>query len=232
VVARVSTELDPAVFAQIASDLHEAPDHEHTLELVVTYACQALTCDQAGLLLAHGQGRLESAAATGTTASKADQLQAEYGEGPGLWAMQHHSTVLVHDLGKDPRWSQWAPMAAELGVRCVVSVRLFNMSRTLGALNLYASEPGAFDEDDAAVAEIFAMHASVAVATVGQEAGLRTAIDARHLVGQAQGILMERYGLDADRAFAVLRRLSRNSNTKLRDVASRLIATRQLPDER
>jgi AmiR/NasT family two-component response regulator len=55
------------------------------------------------------------------------------------------------------------------------------------------------------------------------------AVDARKLVGQAMGILMERFDLDADRAFAVLQRYSQNGNVKLRDVAQQLIDTRKLP---
>jgi AmiR/NasT family two-component response regulator len=54
-------------------------------------------------------------------------------------------------------------------------------------------------------------------------------VDARKLVGQAMGILMERYDLDADRAFKVLQRYSQSTNTKLRDVAQQLIDTRRLP---
>ncbi|SDU79771.1 GAF and ANTAR domain-containing protein [Jiangella alkaliphila] len=221
----MSGGLDSADFARIAADLHEAPDPERTLELVIEHACHAITCDRAGLVLSHKPGQLESAATTDAWVNKIDQLQGEHGEGPALWAMQHQATVLVDVIGVDPRWPQWAPAAADLGLRCVVSVRLFSGARTLGALNLYATQSGAFDEDDVAVAEIFARHASIAIATTGEEAGLRYAIDARHLVGLAQGMLMERHGLDADRAFAVLRRLSRDNNIKLRAVASQVITT-------
>ncbi len=86
-----------------------------------------------------------------------------------------------------------------------------------------------FDEDDVAMAHIFGQHASVALATARREAGLRQAIDARHLIGQAQGILMERFDLTADQSFAVLRRYSQENNVKLRSVAAEIIETRQLP---
>lgn len=227
----MSGGLDSADFSRIAADLHEAPDSERTLELVVEYACHAVACDRAGLVLSHRPGRLESAATTDAWASKVDQLQGEYNEGPALWAMQHRATVLVDDIDADPRWPRWGPAAAELGLRSLVSVRLFSGDRTLGALNLYAARADAFDEDDVAVAEIFARHASIAVSTAGEEAGLRYAIDARHLIGLAQGMLMERHGLDADQAFAMLRRLSRDNNIKLRDVASHVITTGLPPKE-
>ena len=96
-------------------------------------------------------------------------------------------------------------------------------------LELFNSEPFAFDDDDIAVAHILARHASVAVGTARQEETLWQAIDARKLIGQAQGILMERFGLDGDRAFAVLQRYSQDNNVKLREVARRLVDTGLLP---
>ena len=88
---------------------------------------------------------------------------------------------------------------------------------------LYSPQPDAFGPDDQAVAHILARHASVALASARHEESLAQAIDARKLVGQAMGILMERFDMDADRAFAVLKRYSQDTNTKLRDVATVLI---------
>lgn len=98
-------------------------------------------------------------------------------------------------------------------------------------MNLYASDPGRFDSDDLAVAHVLARHAAVALARSREQTSLWRAIDARKLIGQAQGILMERFDLDADRAFAVLRRYSQDNNLKLREVAQRLIDSRRLPDD-
>jgi GAF domain-containing protein len=102
--------------------------------------------------------------------------------------------------------------------------------RPLGVLSLLSVNPNAFDRDDIAVGHMLARHAAVAVANATNEQNLRAAIDSRKLVGQAQGILMERYRLDADQAFAVLRRYSQDYNIKLREVAQRLIETRELPE--
>jgi len=111
----------------------------------------------------------------------------------------------------------------------VLSVRLFTSATTVGALNLFDPEPCRFDADDVAVAHVLARHAAVALASTRQVEHLELAVDARKLIGQAQGILMERFDLDADRAFAVLRRYSQHHNIKLRAVAQRLVETRQLP---
>ncbi|WP_198663275.1 GAF and ANTAR domain-containing protein [Jiangella endophytica] len=225
------TEPDAGDFAEMALALHEEPDVEQTLERVVEYAQQATVCDDAGLMLLHGGGRIETTVATDPRVGKADELQTTLEEGPSRAAVEVRSSVLVEDTATDPRWPAWGPQAAELGLRSVLSVRLHTGNTTLGTLNLYGHRPGMFDDDDTDVAEIFGRHASIALASAREEDGLRQAIGARHLIGLAQGILMERYGLDADRAFAVLRRYSRNSNVKLRVVAERIIATGRLPDE-
>lgn len=87
-----------------------------------------------------------------------------------------------------------------------------------------------FDLDDAALGATFAGHASIARASAQTESGLREAIDGRHVIGLAQAILMERFDLSADQAFAVLRRYSQDRNTKLRAVACHVVQARTLPD--
>ncbi|MBB5788866.1 GAF and ANTAR domain-containing protein [Jiangella mangrovi] len=221
----VSGELGSGDFATIAAALHDAPDPEQTLELVVDYARQAVACTDAGLVLLSGSGRLESAVVTQPRVRELALLQASLEDGPALRAMQHRSAVVVGDTGADTRWPHWGAAATERGLRSAVAVPLVAGEAPFGALSLYSTEPGAFDEDDAAVAEIFARHASVAVATARDEAGLRRAMDAHHAVGLAQGVLMERYGLDAERAFAVLNGVSRRNRIKLRDAAEQVVTT-------
>jgi GAF domain-containing protein len=150
-------------------------------------------------------------------------------EGPLVVSMREHTTVLVRDTELDDRWPDWASKVRSLGVRSVLDVPLTTAAGTVGVLGLYSVKPDAFDADDQAIAQILARHASVAVATARKEETLALAIDARKLVGQAMGILMERYQLDEARAFEVLKRYSQDTNTKLRDVAQQLIETRKLP---
>jgi GAF domain-containing protein len=218
------------VFARLAIELHEEDGVEETIEAIVQFALQAVRCTYAGLVLSHRGGKWETAAATHVLVEKADTLQLEFGEGPALAVTVDHDTVLVQDTATDTRWPRWSSQVAALGVRSVLAVGLHTNSHTLGVLELFNSEPDAFEADDDAVAHILARHASVALASARQEATLWQAIDARKLIGQAQGILMERFGIDGDQAFAVLRRYSQDYNIKLRDVAHRLIATRRLPE--
>jgi len=161
--------------------------------------------------------------------SELDQVQVECGEGPGSSLLAERSSVAVNDTLSDRRWERWAGKVAALGIRSVLTARLATGNTDVGTLNLFHSEPNAFDADDEAIASIFARHAAVALANARQAENLWLAIDARKLVGQAQGILMERFDLDADQAFAVLLRYSQHRNLKLRDVAQLLVTRRQLP---
>jgi AmiR/NasT family two-component response regulator len=95
-------------------------------------------------------------------------------------------------------------------------------------LSLFNTQPNAFSADDEAIAHILARHASVAVASARDDETMAAAVDARKLVGQAMGILMERFDLDDTRAFEILKRYSQQHNVKLRDVAQELIDTRKL----
>ena len=220
---------DAAVFADLAVRLHDGPTVQETVERVVQFALSAVGCRHAGVLMVHGRNRIESAAVTDPVAAKADQLQLAAGEGPCLAALTDDHSYRVDDTAVDRRWPRWSPLVAELGLRSVLSVRLFTSATTVGALNLFDPEPCRFDADDVAVAHVLARHAAVALASSRQVEHLELAVDARKLIGQAQGILMERFDLDADRAFAVLRRYSQHHNIKLRAVAQRLVETRQLP---
>jgi GAF domain-containing protein len=200
---------------------------------VLDFALRAVAADAASvLLLPRGRkGVIEIAGVTSEMAAIADRLQLECAEGPCLTVTPQADSVVVNDTLADVRWPVWSKrVAVELDIRSVLSVRLHTTSTAIGALNLYDAQPGQFDRDDDAVAHVLARHASVALARTRHEASLWEAIDARKLIGQAQGILMERFGLDDEQAFAVLRRYSQDNNIKLRVVAERLISTRQLPD--
>ncbi|MGW6194709.1 GAF and ANTAR domain-containing protein [Kribbella sp. NPDC055110] len=220
------------VFARLAVELHSAGGVEETVDAVVQFALQALGCSYAGVALCNRGRRPEIPAVTDPVVAEIYNLQIDAGVGPLIDSLNNQTVVLIRDTVTDSRWPAWASEVARLGVRSVLDVPLAvgaAGSRSFGVLGLYSLEVDAFDQDDEAIAHILARHASVAVATARHEQTLARAVDARKLVGEAMGILMERYGLDGDRAFAILKRYSQDTNTKLRDVAQQLIDTRKLP---
>lgn len=215
-------------FAQLADELHAQETFVETLDALVASAPSLVGGDAAGVLLSR-RGTYKIGPDTDGLATKADSMQIECREGPALTSISVRRDVLVHDLANDPRWPTWGPLVADIGYRSALSVRLWTPKSTLGALTFYAYRLRAFDSDAVALAEIVGRHASIALSSARQEESLVQAIDARKLVGQAQGILMERYDLDDRRAFDVLRRFSQAQNLRLNDVARILVTTRKLP---
>jgi GAF domain-containing protein len=216
-------------FAELALELHDAPSVEETIEAVLEFALKAVGCRYASAALAVRGGRAEVGAATDPVIEAIEQLQIDTGEGPMITALHEQGVIRVDDSATDSRWPEWAVKITELGIGSVLHVSLGVSEQMIGVLGLYCEQSGAFDADDLAVADILARHASVAVATARQEATMARAVDARKLIGQAMGILMMKFDVDSDQAFAVLKRYSQDNNRKLRDVAREVIDTRKLP---
>ena len=168
-------------------------------------------------------------------AQELDELQYALDEGPCVDAALTHDWYRSADVGADERWPLWGPRAADHGASSLLSVGLISDATTAGALNFYARGAGSFgDRDEIDLAILFATHAALALASTRQLSGLRTAVTSRHLIGAAQGVLMERYGLDLDRSFALLQRLSNQTNTRVVDLARELVTTgvlAELPEE-
>lgn len=218
------------LFAQLALALHAEPGPEETMEAVVESALHLAGCTHAGIVLIGPHGRAAVGAVTDALVERLYKWQICVGTGPMLDALSGQQTVYVADVAVATDWLRWRNEAVGLGIGSVLHVPMLTASRIEGVLSLYHHEPHAFSDADAVpVAHILARHAAVAVASSRREQNLAEAIDARKLVGQAMGILMERYDLDADRAFEVLKRYSQASNTKLRAVAQQLIDSRRLP---
>lgn len=214
---------DAEELAEIAARLCASPGYEQTLANVVTVAEETLRGDYVSLLLRHQGRRVESVAASQPLAERMIDIALDHDESPGLSAIRTGDHVVVHDTVLDDRWPSWAEAAAEAGVRSVFSVCLQDRGRTFGSLNLFATAPEVFDDHACARARAVGMHAGIAITHAQQRRTLRQAVDARHVVGLAQGMLMERHQIDANRAFSILRRYSQNHNVKLRVVARDIV---------
>jgi GAF domain-containing protein len=220
-----------AQLAQASRDLHAEPDTQHTMERSVSLATELIhNCHYAGISIVHRNRPIDTPAATDELVRRGDELQYTFGEGPCLDAIWHYDTVISADLAEEDRWTRWAPhVAAELKFRSMLCLRLFTSTELVGGLNLYSKEIDAFDEDDAYTGTYLAAQVAVAVAETQQSEGLRIAALNRTIIGQAQGILMERYKIDAEEAFKVMRRVSQDNNIKVIRVADELVRTRRTP---
>lgn len=219
-----------STFAQVARRLHGEDGVDATLEGILDLAQEMLEADHCGVMLVHRGGRVETAAASDDIVLQADALQKQFGSGPCLEAMADEAVFVITDTATETRWEAWCRSVQGLGIRSVLSVRLFTQQGALGALNIYSGEVGRYDAEHARLGAVFGGHASVALATARTESGLREAMEGRHSIGLAQGILMARFDMDQDQAFSVLRRYSQDRNVKLREVAAYVVEHRALPD--
>lgn len=229
-------------FAEIARTLFSDLTVEGTLQQIVDFAVATVEgCDTAGISLLKGT-EVTTPVWSDAIALEVDTVQYETGEGPCLDAITNEATVYAEDLTEDPRWPSFGPRAVTLGMRSLLSCPL-SASGTLGALNLYARLPRAYGAIDRTRALIFGVHAGIAlgVAAALEDAAislsseihrvenLRAALTSRDVIGQAQGILIERERITADQAFGVLRRTSQHLNIKLREVAQYVVDTGEIP---
>jgi GAF domain-containing protein len=231
-VPQVDEPLDlPEELAAVARALQTEPTTQRTLDRSVRLAVQLIPdCHFAGISIVQDDRTITTTAATDPLLMAGDELQYALGEGPGLDALWHYDTVISPDLAHDQRWPNWAPRAAaELNIASMLSLQLFTSTTVVGALNLYSTITDAFDDDALDTATALAAHVAVAVAETQHADQLHLKATSRAIIGQAQGILMERYDLDDEQAFRALRRVSQDTNTKLGHVAEELIRTRKTP---
>jgi transcriptional regulator with GAF, ATPase, and Fis domain len=218
--------------AEAARDLG-SDDVERILEKAVTLAVEMIQgCDAAGVTLVRSKKKLETPVFTEEWVARGDALQYELGEGPCMDAVWQQQLVVSRDLADEKRWPTWGPRVVnELGARSMMCVQLFTSAQTVGALNMYCQHVNGFDEEkDRHEAHALAAHAAVALVAAQKIEHLSAALDTRTVIGQAEGILMERFDIEPERAFEVLKRVSSHTNEKLHRVASELVRTRRLPD--
>jgi GAF domain-containing protein len=213
----------------MAVRVHSEVTVPDTVERVLDFARTAVDCRDAAVVFVHGRRQLEMVASTDPALAALVAKQVEAKEGPVLSMVKEDDSVVVHDTREETRWPAWAATAAAMGYRGLLGVRLRTSARTMGTLNLYDTRAHHFTPSDVQVAHVLARHAAIALSRAQESENLWRAVDARKLIGQAEGILMERYSLDQERAFDVLRRYSQDTNVKLRDVAQLVVDTRRLP---
>ena len=221
--------------SEVALALFAPGTVQGTLQKIVDLAERAVDgCDAAGILVVEC-AIVSTAAASSALVVLIDQLQIDADEGPCLDASTRGTTFYAADLVDDPRWPTFAPAAMNAGIRSVLAYSLQSSGRA-SALNLYSRLPHAFGATDRAQGQLFATLARLALDSAeGKEtddrktANLIEALRTRELIGQAQGILIERERITADQAFDVLRRASQYMNIKLREVAETLVDTGEDP---
>jgi GAF domain-containing protein len=199
-------------------------DLDETLRRVTAAAVEVLPdVRYSSITVKHADGSLETVAPTAPLLRTVDAAQYELQEGPCYQAAVEEPHITSPNLAADSRFPRYGPVAVSNGIRSQAGIRLFDSPRAQGALNLYSDKVGAF-EDFESLGALFRHQAAVAIAYANEVQTLNDALRTRKTIGQAIGIVMERYRLSEQRAFAFLTRLSQHRNVKLRLVAQELIA--------
>jgi len=199
-------------------------DLETTLRRITGAAVEVLPdVTAASITVKHGDGTLETYAATEDFLLNVDAVQYELQEGPCYESATDTVHVTAPHLAADERFPRYAPVAVAQGIRAQAGIRLFDPPKSNGALNLYSDREGAF-EDLGVLEQLFAHQSAMALDYARQIDQLQEAVQSRQMIGQAVGMVMERYDLKDANAFAVLTRLSMERNVKLRVVAQEILA--------
>jgi hypothetical protein len=215
--------------AKLVRELQEHPpdDMEAALgELTKSAARSVPGAQYAGITVARRPNEVETASATGRYPVVLDEIQRRHREGPCLTAAWVHHTIRTDDLAAEERWPRYRGEAlAQTPIRSILAFRLFSDSRKASALNLYAEPVRAFDDESVDLGLACATYTTLAWVVLRRDEQFRSALASRDIIGQAKGVLMERFGVDADKAFLLLRRLSQETNTPVADISQRLLRT-------
>ena len=217
--------------AELVQQLYGRPDRDSDTviaELAEHAAVEIPGAQYAGVTVTRNAKHIDTPAATHKWPILLDEIQQRHREGPCLTAAWDEKTIHVADLEADDRFPLYRRDALEqTPIRSIMAFQMFVAGETMGALNAYAVQPHAFGQGSKDIGMIFAAHSSVAWNAARRDDQFKRALASRDTIGQAKGMIMERYGVDAVQAFDVLRKLSQDSNVPLVQVATELVAKAQ-----
>ena len=211
-------------FAEAARVMSQPRTLDETLQTIVEAAAQSVVgFDAVGISTVDKKGRPHTRAKTGDLVDILDGLQYGLDEGPCVMTVKGADVVVAPDIVHDRRWPTYVPRAVQAGLRSQLAVRLHLDEDTVGGINFYSTVSDEVEPEAESLAELFATHAAIALGHARERESLNAALHSRTIVGQAIGIVMERYHLNEERAFGFLARTSMTSNMKLRDIAQELV---------
>ncbi|MGW7613581.1 GAF and ANTAR domain-containing protein [Streptomyces sp. NPDC054766] len=166
----------------------------------------------------------------GPAAPALDEKQYGQDDGPCLQAARTGNEVMVLDMLAETRWDGYPAYAAAHGIRSSLSLPIADRTETVGALNLYAGPPRAFESMDLAVLRSLAAQATGAIRLAQRLADtqafaeqMRAAMQSRAVIDQALGMVMAQRHCTEDAAFGILRSVSQHRNIKLRELCAEMI---------
>jgi GAF domain-containing protein len=200
----------------------------------LTSACvDLLGAATAGLMLADHHGNLQLMASSSDAMRELELYEMRHNEGPCLdcYARREPFAIDLRDDDAARRWPQFTPRALRMSFTGVQALPMRLRGDTIGALNIFHTERGVFDEDDTKLAQALADIATIAIlqrrALSSSELlaeQLQRALNDRIVIEQVKGLIAERGRLDIDAAFTLLRDFCRASRLPLTATARELIS--------
>jgi GAF domain-containing protein len=214
-----------AALTHAARTIGHARTLEETLQTIAETALLSIPgIDHVGVSVLDSKGHPVTKAASSDLVWQLDKLQYSLDEGPCVESLRTASVIEAPRIRHDQRWPRYVPAAVELGLKAQLAVKLgLDEHGTVGGLNMYSTTSEDIDPQAPGIADLFATHAALALGKAREVNGLHEALKTREVISQAVGLLMARYQLEPDAAFGFLVRSSSHSNTKLRDIATRMI---------
>jgi GAF domain-containing protein len=226
--------IDPAMLAKsiaALTDLDPERDLAATLEQAVIAAKQLFMVDAAGIMLADADGKLRWASASDPLAQTLEDNQEVFAAGPCLQAFVSGRPAVIHDATLEPGWGEITLAFVELEIRSGLSVPVELGGGPIGTLDVYAAAPGGWDQTEVSALQTYAGLVATLLGTAAKAQAkgrlaeqLQVAVDARVLIEQARGALVERERLDDQQAFIDLRRAARSSGPRRPDQADDAVA--------
>lgn len=217
IVAQIA-ELACKLQQQVASD-----DIDTTLHALLSTAVDCVPGAEHAAIAMNRHREVQTVMATGGCPAALEGIRRRH---KGMWqrADRQDQVLCIDDVTVERRWPRYCrDVADETSIRSIMTIPLFTDRRRAGVLSFYAERPYAFDAKSAELGLITATHIAVAWTMLRHDQQFHTALASRDLIGQAKGIVMERFKVDGERAFALLSRLSQNSNTPIVEIARRLV---------
>ncbi len=218
-----------AALATAARTISNPNTLDDTLNTIVETATDSLPgFDAVGIsILDTKRGKVHTRAGTSSLVWELDRIQydgAHGPEGPCVDSLSDNAVVSVPHLAQEDRWPHYVPQAVTLGLKSQLGVRLYlDGEGTIGCLNIYSTTDEVIDADAVSIAGLFAAHAAIALGNATEVDTLQEALRTRTAIGVALGLLMAQYSVSQDAAFGLMVRTSSHSNTKIRDIAVRMV---------
>lgn len=215
-------------FGALAELVYQGETYPRIYEEICRTAVAAVPgCDRACITTVSAGQEPVLQATTDDVAAMVDGLEWKTGEGPCVDAIMSQRFDWDPDITTNPTWPRLAErLLRGTPVRGMIGYRIMVGERKVGALNLFADTPGAFTPEGADMGAILASFASVALTAAAQReeaVGLRHGVLSNREIGKALGILMATHGVSDDAAFERLRAASNHLNTRVVDIARRIL---------